>query len=276
MSHSRVSCFNGCPYQYKLKYIDGLEKIEKTEFQNDSVWGSAIHKALEKHYKGGSEEEVIEEFKSYYPEDLSLKDEAKTVEGGVQCLKAYRTFYKEQDKDWEVLETEIKDTVLNDGDSHNLVIDLVARHKPSQTIYAWDHKTTTADKMKYSFWKRYELDSQVTMYTEYLIQRFGSCAGFWVNGIAVGHRKRMYKGEPAGHYQKFERNLFSRSPKQIEAWKESDKQWRSLMDYAMASGSYPKALNGLCNYCEFQDLCVSADDEQILELLYQTKTKKEN
>lgn len=273
MSHSRVSCFNGCPRQYQLKYVEGLEKIEKTEFQNDSVWGNAIHQALQAHYNKASEEDVLKAFKDAYPVDLVANDQAKSLEGGLECLKAYRAFYKDLDKDWRVIDTEIKDVVTNEEDAHNVVIDLVAEHIPSQTIYAWDHKTTTTDKMKYSFWKRYELDAQVTMYTEWVIQKYGSCAGFWINGIAVGHRSRMYKGEPAGYYQKFERNLFSRTPQQIQAWRESDKRWKSLMDYAQAGDVYPKALNGLCNYCEFQDLCVSADDEQIRELLYQKKVK---
>ena len=272
MSHSRVSCFNGCPWQYKLKYIDCLEKIEKTEWQNDSVWGNAIHRGLEAHYKGGQWSDVERAFSEVYVGQIS-KDEAKSTEGGVECLKAYIAFYREQDKDWRIIDTEVKDQVTNGEDSHNLVIDLVAEHKPSQTIYCWDHKTTTTDKMKYSFWKRYELDAQVTMYTEWAIQKYGSCAGFWINGIAVGYRSRAYKGEPAGHYQKFERNLFSRTPAQIEAWKKSDVAWRDLMTVASLKDTFPKALNGLCNYCEFQDLCVSADDEQIKELLYQKRIR---
>jgi len=271
MSHSRVTCFNGCPYQYKLKYIERLEKIDKTEYQNDSIWGNAIHKALQVHYLGGSPVEVEKAFLQAYPADLNVKDEAKSQEGGLQCLRNYIEFYREQDKDWKVLEVELKDIVTNEGDSHNLVVDLIAMHLPSQTVYAWDHKTTTTDKMKYSFWKRFELDAQVTMYTEYIRQKYGSCAGFWINGIAVGHRKRVYKGEPAGHYQKFERSLFSRNPQQIEAWKKSDAEWKALMDSAMTMGAYPKALNGLCVYCEFHELCVSGDDEQIKELLYQTR-----
>ena len=270
MSHSRVSAFNGCPYQYKLKYIDHLEKIEKTEYQNDSIWGNAIHHALEVHYKGGTLAEVETAFLTAYPTELAGKDQAKSQDGGIECLRNYVKFYRVLDKDWHVLDTEVKDTVQNEEESHNLVIDLVALHIPSQTIYAWDHKTTTTEKMRYSFWKRYELDAQVTMYTEYLIQRYGSCAGFWINGIAVGYRSRMYKGEPAGYYQKFERSLFSRTPEQIRAWKKSDTDWKVLMDMHV----YPKALNGLCVYCEFHELCMSGDDEQIKELLYQTKPQE--
>lgn len=273
MSHSRVSCFNGCPAQYKYKYIDELTLIEKREFQNDSLFGSAIHRGLQVHYQGGDVSKVKEAFKEVYSSDLSPADEAKSLEGGLLCLEAYIAHYREMDKDWRVIETELKDTVLNGEDSHNLVVDLIAEHIPSKTIYAWDHKTVGAEKMKYGFWKRYELDAQVTMYTEYIRQKYGSCAGFYVNAIAVGHRKRMYKGEPAGYYQRFERNLFERSDEQIDAWKKSDSEWRALMDYAMASGSYPKALNGLCGYCEFQQLCLSADNEQVKEIMYQQKKK---
>jgi len=271
MSHSRVSCFNGCPRQYQLKYVECLERIDKQEFQNDSVWGSAIHAGLQAHYLGGQWSDVEKAFVSAYPADLNPSDEAKSQEGGILCLKNYIEFYREQDKDWKILKVEVKGKVLNGEDSHNVIIDIVAMHIPSQTVYAWDHKTTTTEKMKYSFWKRYELDAQVTMYTEHIRQEYGSCAGFWINGIAVGHRKRMYKGEPAGHYQKFERNLFPRTNEQIDDWKRSDTKWKRMMEFAQKDDVFPKAFNGLCNYCEFSDLCKSADDPQILELLYQRK-----
>lgn len=271
MSHSRVSCFNGCPRQYQLKYILEMERIDKVDYQNDSAWGVAIHAGLQAHYLQGAWTDVERAFLKAYPVDLNPKDEAKSQEGGVICLKNYIQFYRTQDKDWKILKVEVKGKLINGDDSHNVVIDIVAEHIPSQTVYAWDHKTTTTEKMKYAFWKRYELDAQVTMYTEHIRQEYGSCAGFWINGIAVGHRKRVYKGEPAGFYQKFERSLFSRSNEQIDAWKRSDTDWKFLMDAATKTGTFPKALNGLCNYCEFNDLCKSADDEQIMELLYQKK-----
>ena len=48
-SHSKISSFENCPYQYKLKYIDK----EKPEIENtiEAFMGDIVHKTLEKLYK---------------------------------------------------------------------------------------------------------------------------------------------------------------------------------------------------------------------------------
>ena len=48
-SHSQISCFEQCPYKYKLKYIDKVRpEIEQTI---EAFMGSMVHDALEKLYK---------------------------------------------------------------------------------------------------------------------------------------------------------------------------------------------------------------------------------
>lgn len=52
MSHSRfgysaVSCFEKCPYQYKLSWIDGLDTIPTDDPSNALILGTAIHRAIE-------------------------------------------------------------------------------------------------------------------------------------------------------------------------------------------------------------------------------------
>lgn len=46
-SHSRVECFEKCPYKYKLRYIDKLKTIKAYEANNALVLGTALHKGLE-------------------------------------------------------------------------------------------------------------------------------------------------------------------------------------------------------------------------------------
>lgn len=46
-SHSRINCFEHCPYQYKLRYIDKLKVIEAYEANNALVIGNTLHQALE-------------------------------------------------------------------------------------------------------------------------------------------------------------------------------------------------------------------------------------
>ena len=47
-SVSRVGCFQTCPYQFKLRYLDGLETIaDYDDPQNALYLGSALHKGIE-------------------------------------------------------------------------------------------------------------------------------------------------------------------------------------------------------------------------------------
>ena len=137
------------------------------------------------------------------------------------------------------------------------------------------HNTTDKNLGK-GFWKKYELDSQVTRYTQWVIEKYGSCGGFIINGIQVGHRERMYKGEPAGYYQKFDRQPFSRNPQQIKFWMESEAEWAKVIEFCDETKTYPKHLGGLCGYCDFYELCMSADSESVKDTLYTTKPIEKN
>ena len=47
-SHSRISCFEQCPFRFRLKYIDKVRpEIEQTV---EAFMGTLVHKALEKLY----------------------------------------------------------------------------------------------------------------------------------------------------------------------------------------------------------------------------------
>ena len=61
-SYSRVECFAKCPYQYKLRYIDGLSTLPDQSADNALYLGTAIHKAFET----GDMEAGIQEYKSNY------------------------------------------------------------------------------------------------------------------------------------------------------------------------------------------------------------------
>jgi len=48
-SHSRISCFETCPYQYKLKYIERIKVDVPTTIE--AFMGNMVHETLEKLYK---------------------------------------------------------------------------------------------------------------------------------------------------------------------------------------------------------------------------------
>jgi hypothetical protein len=268
MRWSAISTFNSCPFKSKLQ-DEGWVKQEDGEESVAKVFGQAIHKALEEHYKGSAA--IAEAFQSVMPNDMSEKKEYST-ESGLKVLEAYLDWYKEKDADWRVIATELSGKVETLTGNHELHIDLVAEHIPSSSLYFWDHKTTTKAFSPF-YWKKFEIDSQLSRYTKFVKDEFGSCAGAIINGISFGYRSRKYKEEPAGYWSKFERQIFNRTDEQLKMWMESDAQWERLMQFSAENGCYPKAFGSLCGYCQFYPFCLSGCDEGLLQALYQQKPK---
>lgn len=269
MRYSDKESFNSCPFKYKLEKIDGLKKIEEGEDSHDKNWGAAIHEALRSHYQGKSWQEITESFLRIYPKHLKEDDLAKTPETGIQCLKLYREYYANQDTAWEILSTEEEGIIEIGGEEHELHVDLVARSKQSGDIYLWDHKTT-GKTPSYTYWKAYELSGQISRYVSWCSEKYGSCSGAIINNITVGYRSKRYKDEPAGFWCKFERQIFNRSKTQLDYWRQSDEEWMRLIKVCEQTDTWPKALNKLCAWCAYYELCLSNNDEQIRELLYCT------
>ena len=62
VSYSKLSCFNDCPYKYKLRYIDKLEPKFDERPDNPLVLGTAIHEGIETR----SIEKAVEKYKEPY------------------------------------------------------------------------------------------------------------------------------------------------------------------------------------------------------------------
>lgn len=270
MRYSEKEAFNSCPYKYKL-HQEGLSKQVEGSDAHDKNWGQGIHAGLKAHYDGKEWGEIKSEFLREYPQGLNEDDQAKTPESGVECLNRYRGHYGSQDSMWEVLGTEEEGSVSIGGEDHDLHIDLVARNKQSGDIYLWDHKTTSKSASP-TYWRGFELSGQLTRYCVYVKEKYGNCAGAIINNISVKHLKIKNKyGEGPGLVVNFERQLFNRTPQQIQFWRESDEAWMRMIEFCKKDNVWPKALNKLCAWCEYYELCLASGDEQIKELLYEVK-----
>ena len=56
-SHSRVECFNLCPFKFELRYIAEMKTIPSDDASNPLIIGSAMHKGIET-----TVEEAIKEY----------------------------------------------------------------------------------------------------------------------------------------------------------------------------------------------------------------------
>jgi hypothetical protein len=273
--YSEKEMFNQCPYKYRLAKVEGLAIRDDEKSQHHLKWGQGIHAGLEAHYKGLPFSEVEAAFRKEYPENLDPEDLAKTVANGVEVLRQYIAFYSVQDQFWEVVGTEVLGQVEIGGNDADLHIDMIARHRQSGELYFWDHKTSGKEPGAL-YWKSYELSGQLTRYTAYLQEKFGECSGAWINGIFVKWLKIKNKyGEGPGLVVKFQRQMFNRTPQQVAFWRESDEGWMRMIAQAERDNNWPRALNTLCAYCEFYDLCLASGDQQVKEMLYQLKETKD-
>lgn len=71
MSYSRAECYAKCPFQYRLRYRDGLRTLPKYDPQDALIVGNAFHMAIET-----TPEEAVEWYKSQYPiiTDLHIEE----------------------------------------------------------------------------------------------------------------------------------------------------------------------------------------------------------
>lgn len=273
MRYSEQQAFNNCPFAYKLAYIDRIQKAELGEESHDRDFGAAIHAGLDAHYKGLPFPEVEKAFLGAFPCELRASEGAKTVQNGLECLKKYIAYYQEQDKNWKVLGTEVLGVIEIGGEKHDLHIDLVAENLQGGGIYIWDHKTTGKTPSP-TYWKAFEVSGQLSRYAAFVQERFGQCSGVLINNITFKSllRKNKY-GEGPGLVLGFERQVFQRTKAQIEFWRQSDVEWMALMQMCKDANSYPKALNRICTYCEYFELCMACNDPQIRELLYKARVE---
>jgi hypothetical protein len=271
IDNSQLQTFKDCPERYRLKYIEGLHKIEEGIEHQHVNFGKAIHSGLEVHYKGGSLKEVKEAFVKVYPVSLDPEDLAKTPENGVLVLEKYIEHYRNEDSSWKVLATEVTDSFkLTDTVEFLVKIDLVIERQGC--VYFMDHKTT-GKTFNWMYWDRFEPNSQITGYTAYCQAKYGECSGGIINAIRMGHRQRAYKGEPAGAYSEFQRQIFNRNKGQVEDWRMDISAWTETLKQGF---DLPKGMSwlkneGQCLFCQYKPICISCNDEQIIEQLFEVK-----
>ena len=62
VSYSRISTYEKCPYQYKLRYLDGLQTLPTDDPQSPLILGHALHTGIEKDVSA-----AVEEYYGAYP-----------------------------------------------------------------------------------------------------------------------------------------------------------------------------------------------------------------
>lgn len=282
-SVSNIQMFKDCPLKYKLHSIVGLRKIEDESADHHRLFGQAWHKAMEVIYKAKMEAEMPDSqwqqsnplrllvpsrrfrvtgevmkqakqaFLSAYPKQLDENDNAKTQESGLYALKSYLQKYELEDATrWRILAVEAAERYDDGFITH---LDMVAENLEHSGIYGFDFKTTKK-ALNYDFWRKFEPNSQIARYVDFIKSKYGSCEGFYIRATQFGYRSRAYKGEPAGFYVKHEAQLFNVNEQQIKMEKDSHGYWLRQVELATYTDSFGINTDH-CPFCPYRPVCIA-------------------
>lgn len=264
-SNSELQTFKTCPLQWRYYWDLKLRRRDDETSEHHLRFGQAIHAGLEQLYRGAPLIEVKRAFEAGYPRQLDPTDKAKTRDTGLIALKEYIQRWREEDKQWRVVAIETRS-----DDPWSVYPDLVVEHVEHGGLYLVDHKTT-GQYLNYRYWERFEPNSQITHYLDYAREKYGPVEGFIINAISFRYRERAYKGEPAGFWCAFERQMFNRNPSQLEFERQSRAHWIQQINICKAVQFWPTNTNS-CWQCQYRPLCAAGwswdTDSELIEIQY--------
>lgn len=245
-SHSRISTFENCPYQYKLKYIDRIKpEIENTV---EAFMGDLVHRTLEKLYnelesdKINSKEELINYFldlwKGEYSEDILIAKAniGYTAENyilmGVQFISDYYEKYHPFDQ-LEIIGLETQDRMdLPDGNQWHVRIDKFAKDEQGN-YYVCDYKTNSRMKDQ----QEADSDRQLAMYSIWAKNKFEDAKSVKLVWHMLAFNKEVTSERTEEDLKKLQNEIVEKI-KEIESATE-----------------FPTNITGLCNYCGYKNMC---------------------
>ena len=256
-SHSRVSSFENCPYQYKLRYIDKAEpEIQETI---ELFMGKRVHETLEKLYKDKKFKKLVSKaiLLKFYKDnwDKEISDEVLVVkEGltqnnykkmGMKFLEDYYNKYKPFDQ-LTILGLETQDRMtLPDGNTWHVRIDKFACDNEGN-YYVMDYKTNANMKDQ----EEADSDRQLAMYSIWVKDKF----------------KDVKSVKLVWHMLAFNKEAVSeRTPEQEKKLQEEVMALIKRIEKATKENDFPTHVTALCNYCGFKSQCPAFKHQVELE-----------
>jgi len=262
-SHSRISTYENCPYQYKLKYIDKIEVEIPTTIE--AFMGDMVHQSLEKLYadlkfqKLNSLKELISFFNNLwekeYSEDILIVKKEYSAENYKKMGEKFISDYYESHKpfnDMIILGLETQDRMtLPDGSHWHVRIDKLGCK--GDTYFVCDYKTNSRMKDQ----EEADADRQLAMYSA------------WVKDKFKDAKKVVLKW----HMLAFDKEVTSeRTEEQI---KNLQQEVAQIIKEIETVKDFPRKVSNLCDYCVYKQICPSFKHEVILEKKTPVQFKKD-
>jgi len=251
-SHSRVSTYENCPYQYKLKYIDKIKVDVPTTIE--AFMGSLVHETLEKLYKDKKfKKRVSKAMLLKFYKDLWIKEYsddilvAKANQGltsenyrkmGLKFIEDYYDKHKPFDQ-LTILGLETTDRMtLPDGNQWHVRIDKLACDD-EDNYYVCDYKTNARMKDQ----EEADADRQLALYSIWVKDKFKDAKSVKLIWHMLAFNKDAVSERSDEQLEKLQQGVCDKI-KEIESATE-----------------FPRKQTGLCNYCVYKNICPSFKHE---------------
>ncbi len=266
-SHSRVSCFENCPYQYKLRYIDKVKVDVPTTIE--AFMGGIVHQTLENLYKLKKFKKRIaltsllkfykDTWEKEYSDDILVvkEDQGLNADNYKKMGIKFITDYFNRMKPFEqltILGLETTDRMtLPDGNQWHVRIDKLACDNEGN-YYVCDYKTNARMKDQ----EEADEDRQLALYSVWVKNKFSD-----VKSVKL-----------VWHMLAFDKDAVSeRTDEQLEKLQEDVCKVIKEMENAK---EFPRKQSGLCNYCIYKEMCPSFKHEVELDKLETIQEFKED
>lgn len=245
-SHSRISCFENCPYKYKLKYIDKIKPEIETSIE--AFLGSMVHDTLERLYKDMRFQKIntIEEILAYYNEiwtknwvpNIIIVRKDYTQENFRAMGEVFIRDYYNKHHPFDQTKTI--------GLEKRIVIDLENNGKYKLQGYI--------DRLSCKNAGEYEIHDYKTNSSLPQIEYLKKDRQLALYAMAV---KKIYPDAEniklIWHFLSFNKDIvLEKTDEELEQLKHDTKK---AIDAIESASSYPTVVTKLCDWCEFRSKC---------------------
>ena len=256
-SHSRVSTYENCPYQYKLRYIDKKKPDSPTTIE--AFMGDMVHQSLEYLYKlkkfkkRVAKASVIKKYrdlwkKNYSNDILIVKAEQEGVNADNyrKMGEKFISDYYDRMKPFEqitILGLETTDRMtLADGNQWHVRIDKLGCDDKGN-YFVCDYKTNARMKNQ----EEADADRQLALYSIWVKDKFKDAKSVKLVWHMLAFNKDAVSERTDEQLEKLQQDVMDKI-KEIESATE-----------------FPRNVTALCNYCGFKSECPSFKHEVELE-----------
>src|SRR3989339_402065 len=255
-SNSRVSTYDNCPYQYKLRYID--KKKPEISTTIEAFMGDMVHQSLEDLYKRKKFQQRIAKaslikffrdlwVKNYSSDILIVKEDQGLTENNYRKMgEKFLLDYFERMKPFEeltILGLETQDRMtLPDGNQWHVRIDKLGCDNDGN-YFVCDYKTNARMKDQ----EEADQDRQLAMYSIWVKDKFKDAKSVKLVWHMLAFNKEAVSERSDEQLEKLQQDVCDKI-KEVESATE-----------------FPRNQTGLCNYCVYKEMCPSFKHEIELE-----------